>query len=138
MRTVAERRFADADCLRKTGQNERANGAMYLGGFVIECLLKAKLLEKHKWLQGSPGDLSKRSKPERELYSLCYQKHDLDGLLAHLPHVTQVLSSRGLLKSLKDICGSWTVFARYSPRATTSENAKAFLADIKELKKWLS
>ncbi len=32
LRTVAQRRFEDAECLRKTGVNARANGAMYLGG----------------------------------------------------------------------------------------------------------
>lgn len=50
LRTVAERRFADARCLLKSGENERANGAMYLAGFVIECHLKACLLEVHPWL----------------------------------------------------------------------------------------
>ena len=138
MRTVADRRFADAECLRKTGQNQRANGAMYLGGFVIECLLKAKLLEKHKWLQSAPGDLRKRSEDERALHALCYRQHDLDGLLVRLPNVTQMLARRGLLKTLQEICGSWTVFARYSPRNTTIAHAKMFLADIRELKKWLS
>ena len=56
LRTVANRRFGDAEALRETGQNARANGVMYLGGFVIECLLKAQLLERFRWLQsaGSP------------------------------------------------------------------------------------
>jgi hypothetical protein len=36
LRTVAERRFDDAMSLKRTGQNARANGAMYLAGFVIE------------------------------------------------------------------------------------------------------
>ena len=45
LRTVAERRFDDAVALRQTGKNARANGAIYLGGFAIECLLKARLLE---------------------------------------------------------------------------------------------
>ena len=91
MRTVAERRFADADSLRKTKLNARANGAMYLGGFVIECFLKAKLLEKYKWLQSPPGDLAKRSQDERALHALCYQQHDLAGLLDRLPEVKRRL-----------------------------------------------
>jgi hypothetical protein len=33
--------FGDAAALRDTKKNERANGAMYLAGFVVECLLKA-------------------------------------------------------------------------------------------------
>lgn len=47
MRTVAERRYGDAEALRKTGENERANGVAYLSGFVIEILLKALLIEGH-------------------------------------------------------------------------------------------
>lgn len=53
LRTVVDRRFDDAETLRRTGENARANGAIYLGGFVIECLLKAKLLEEFPWLGGT-------------------------------------------------------------------------------------
>jgi hypothetical protein len=45
MATVAERRFNDADALRQTGINARANGVAYLAGFVIEILLKAQLVK---------------------------------------------------------------------------------------------
>jgi hypothetical protein len=46
-REVAESRLGDAECLRESHSDERANGAMYLGGYVIEILLKAKLIERH-------------------------------------------------------------------------------------------
>ena len=77
LRTVADRRFADADVLRKTGKNTRANGSMYLGGFVIECLLKAMLLERYPWLQ-TAGSPQVRGKDDQYLWSLCYRSHDLD------------------------------------------------------------
>lgn len=68
LRVVADRRFDDANTLRGTKQNARANGAMYLGGFVVEILLKARLLEKFAWLQstGSSEGLNNRDK------RLCY------------------------------------------------------------------
>jgi len=66
LRTVADRRFGDADSLRRTGRNARANGAMYLGGFVIECPLKALLLEKFPWLQSATSP-DGRTKAERHL-----------------------------------------------------------------------
>lgn len=47
MRTVAERRFADAQALINTKMNARANGAIYLAGFVIEILLKTQLDDKY-------------------------------------------------------------------------------------------
>ena len=51
LRSVAELRFQDAYCLFENQNNARATGAMYMGGFVIECLLKAVLLERHPNLQ---------------------------------------------------------------------------------------
>jgi hypothetical protein len=124
MRTVAERRFADAEYLCGSDQNERANGAMYLAGFVIECLLKAKLFERYKWL-ASAGSFQELSTTDREIWSLCFRSHGLDEILAHLPELTLRLSKLPreapghLLKSLKNICGSWTIFARYSPHSAT-------------------
>jgi hypothetical protein len=59
LRTVAERRFADAEALRDTKANARANGTMYLAGFVVECLLKAKLLERYRWLQSASSPTGK-------------------------------------------------------------------------------
>jgi hypothetical protein len=143
LRTVAERRFDDAEALRKTGQNARANGAMYLGGFVIECLLKAKLLERYRWLQStaSPDD---RSKADQRLWSLCYRLHELDEILDKLPEITEKLSrteggrSNRLVQSLKSICGQWTVFARYSPYTADMDDARTFLDQVKELKPWLN
>jgi hypothetical protein len=142
MRTVAQRRFADAEYLCKSNENERANGAMYLAGFVIECLLKAALVERFAWLQSvrSPQRLSES---DREIWSLCFRSHDLDDILAHVPEMTRRLSSLprespgAVLDNLKSICGSWTIFARYSPHSATIHEAAKFLAHVKELKEWL-
>lgn len=138
LRTVADRRFDDANALRQTGKNARANGAIYLGGFVVECLLKAKLLEEFAWLQ-SASSAENRPKDDRYLWSLCYRSHDLDAILDKLPEIVQRLSSmeqRGsnrLLQSLKSICARWTVYARYSPYSADIDDARKFLDDIKEL-----
>jgi len=138
LRTVADRRLDDAIALRRTGQNARANGAIYLGGFVIECLLKARLLEVYAWLQNAPS-AEGRSKDERYLWSLCYRLHDLDAILAKLPEIAQRMSrmeqrgSNRLGQSLKSICARWTVHARYSPFSADMHDAQAFLDQIKEL-----
>jgi len=142
LRTVADRRFDDADALRQTGRNARANGAMYLGGFVIECLLKAKLLERFRWLQ-SAASAEGCDKYDRHLWSLCYRWHDLDELLAQLPEIQDHLSrmeqrdSGRLNASLKSICAQWTVYARYSPYNADIDDARKFLDQIQELKSWL-
>lgn len=143
LRTVANRRLDDANALRKTGENARANGAMYLGGFVVECLLKAGLLERFPWLQ-SAGPGEKRSKDDQQLWSLCYRSHDLDEILARLPDIADKLSrleqreSSRLAQSLKSICGEWTIYARYSPYNADIDDARTFLDQIEELKPWLT
>lgn len=143
LRTVADRRFDDAKALRRTGQNARANGAMYLGGFVIECLLKAQLLERFGWLQSARSPEG-RNKEDRHLWSLCFRSHDLDEILARLPEIEQRLSrleqrgSSRLVQSLKSICARWTIYARYSPHSADIDEARDFLDQIGELKPWLS
>jgi hypothetical protein len=143
MRTVARRRFADAEYLCKSGDNERANGSMYLAGFVIECLLKAKLFERYKWLQSTRSPAAMAA-ADHEVWSLCYRSHDLDELLAHLPDLANRLSKLprdapgAVLNSVKRVCGSWTIFARYSPHSATIHEAEDFLARVKEIKECLS
>ncbi|RPI64087.1 MAG: hypothetical protein EHM48_01420 [Planctomycetaceae bacterium] len=143
LRTVAERRFGDANALRDTGLNPRANGAMYLGGFVVECLLKAKLLERFPWLENDHPPQG-RSKEDSHLWSLCYRSHALDEILAKVPAVTEKLSqleqreANRLTQSLKSICADWTIFARYSTHNANINDARAFLDKIKEIKKWLT
>ncbi len=142
LRTVADRRFDDADALRQTGCNARANGAMYLGGFVIECLLKARLLERFRWLQ-SAGSPEGRGKEDQHLWLLCYRSHDLDEILAKLPEIVERLSrmeqreSSRLIQSLKSLCAQWTIYARYSPYNADIDDARKFLGQIEELKSWL-
>ena len=141
LRTVAERRFADAEALSKTRRNERANGVMYLAGFVIECLLKAKLLE-FRWLE-TAGSSHGRPDDQQQLWSLCYRSHDLGEILARLPEVMDhlaVVEESGqsrLLNNLRYICAQWTVRARYSPFSAMMSEAIEFLWLVEELKEWL-
>lgn len=147
LRTVADRRFDDAETLRRTGQNARANGAIYLGGIVVECLLKARLLEQHPWLasQASPQGLSRK---EQSLWSLCYRSHNLDEILKSIPDLAKGLvnqsskghsqrGSRNLLRSFKSVCSNWSIFIRYSPRMANIKEAQRFLDTVKELKEVL-
>lgn len=141
-RTVADSRFEDAEALRQTGRNARANGAMYLGGFAVECLLKAKLIERFPWLRNA-GSPEGRTSADRRIWSLCYRSHDLEEILANLPDVEDRLSELGqrecnrLRQSLRSVCARWTVHARYSPHTSTIAEATEFLDQVKELKSWL-
>ena len=134
--------MGDAEALRDTRQNVRANGAIYLGGFVLECLLKAKLLEQHPWI-GSAGSPEGRPAEDRRLWSLAYRQHDLTALLAAVPSISERMQrlepreAQRLADVLAKRCGEWSIFARYSPRSATMGEAKLFLKDVRELRVWL-
>jgi len=138
MRAVAERRFDDAKALCETGQNARANGAQYLAGIVIEILLKAALVEAF------PGVAVLKSyevsSADRLVWNLIWRSHDLAEMLEHLPNLKASISRRGriagkpYLNWLAAICGSWTIFARYSPVTSTMEEAKVMLERVRTLK----
>ena len=82
MATVAERRFDDAQALCNTGENARANGAAYLAGFVIEILLKARLVAKYPPIANKrPHDVTDA---ERGMWNLIWRRHDLEGMLEAL------------------------------------------------------
>jgi hypothetical protein len=142
LRTVAERRFEDAAALRDTKKNARANGSMYLAGFVIECLLKAQLLVEYRWLEnGSPAVL--KTDDERELWSLCYRSHDLDEIFARLPRLRDTIDKvaqrdgRKPSELLKEVCAEWTILARYSTRQADGREAHEFLEKVRELKGYI-
>jgi hypothetical protein len=133
-RAVAERRFADACCLRDSGQQERANGAIYMAGFVIECLLKALLLERHPNL-GKPVDRAKLSDSDREVHELLYS-HELDDMLEFVPEIERKFSVVGWRK-FNGLCAEWTIHARYSPANAKLDDARQYLETVEEVKKWL-
>ena len=143
VRSVANRRYDDAVALQQTGKNARANGAMYMGGYAVECLLKARLLEKCKWLQQASSPEGKGAE-EKIVWEMCYRRHDLDRLKDYLELEKEIRSNEKnsqtaskLVQSLKSVCSQWTVHARYSPQQASISEAKRFLDEVKELMRWL-
>ncbi len=137
--SAADRRYDDARYLAASRNNARANGAIYLGGYVVECLLKAKLIEKYVWLQSTrnSADLTEDRRP---IWFLCYRQHDLDELLGRLPEVWEQIEaweqrgSNRLSQSLKQVCETWAVYGRYATRSHDIDDANTFLGKVKELK----
>lgn len=142
MGAVAERRYGDAECLRQSGQNARANGVFYLGGLVIECLLKARLLDQYPSV-GAARTPEGLSPSDRQVWQLIYRSHELDEMLEYLPDIERRLAladridGRGRTRRLKRICLEWSIFARYSPLSSKMAEASEFLDDVKELRTWL-
>jgi hypothetical protein len=141
MAAVAERRFDDAQALCDTGENARANGAAYLAGFVIEILLKSRLVAKFSTIaKKRPHELSD---DEREVWGLIWRRHDLEGMLTALKELEVALKTRGerdgidYAAELKKVCAEWTVYARYSPRTMSMADAKEILVRVRRLKELL-
>ncbi len=141
LRTVAQRRYEDADYLRNSRLNKHANGVMYLGGFVLECLLKACLLERQPELTG-PLPARRQDAVWLRRRHLLMRSHDLAALLEEMPslllRLAQVEPTRRYRDNLLKLCGQWTIFARYSPQSATMQEAGRFLEQIRELKPWLN
>jgi hypothetical protein len=141
LRSVAEQRFGDARCLLASGDAARLNGAMYLAGFVVECLLKGLLLERHANLQ-RPVDPTRLSAVDREVFELLYS-HELEDMLGFLPELEGKLSGvrtkSGLSawREFSTICEEWTIYARYSPVSAKRDRAETYLETVQEVKKWL-
>ncbi|MBY0307796.1 MAG: hypothetical protein K2Q09_03555 [Phycisphaerales bacterium] len=137
-RTVAAWRYEDARLLLRAGRRQHANGATYLGGLALDCLLKARLLEKHPRLASTSPETLKG--PDRDLWNLIYRGHDLESALAALPevaHTLQSVSSTRLDVVLKSICSRWSVHVRYWPKRIDVSEAEAFLQQVGEVREWL-
>jgi hypothetical protein len=141
MAAVAERRFGDAEALSRTEENARANGVAYLVGFVIEILLKARLVARFR------NTARKRqhevTDAEREVWRLIWKQHDLEAMLERMPELEAALKRRGErdgrdhLSELKKVCATWTIQARYSPRTINMAEAREWLERARSLKELL-
>lgn len=113
-----------------------------MAGLVIECLLKALLLDRHSNLQ-APKDPALLSSSDKEAFDLIYRSHDLDDMRGFLPEVRKKLgdvntkSGRSAWREFETICEEWTIFIRYSPRSATVNDAMRYLETVEEVKKWL-
>jgi hypothetical protein len=141
LNAVAERRFRDAESLLATGDNERAAGAMYLAGYTIEVLLKGRVL-------GRFPDAGRPPRPGeddsiRRARDLIFRSHDLEAMLDAVPRLDDAVqlagerAGRPYLRYLRQVCGQWTPFARYSPRSATIREARNFTERIRPLKEIL-
>lgn len=141
VRAVARLRLQDAACLHQTGLPRHATGIVYLCGLVVDCLLKAKLLDKYPVLR--LADPSTLDPDQRRRWQLVYRSHDLDEMLESLPEITKKLaraeggSSSRLVLALKSVCVGWTIKARYNTQPLRSADVDQMFAAVKELRPWL-
>ncbi len=113
----AYERLRDARVLARS-ENRRYTGAVYLGGYVIECLLKAAICVEQR----------------TERLPAKYQIHELDVLLeatGYRPTMTSELAAK-----FRVIMG-WNVMLRYQGRQYQAQEAHTFLANVEVIRRWL-
>lgn len=120
-REVALQRFEDAEVLLA---NSRTNGAMYLAGYAIECMLKALLLA-HAPASQHPRILkSFRGK----------MGHDLEGLKRALQRKGITIPAQ-VVRRLASV-NTWSTELRYLPGRRKWQEAKGILVVAEEIIAW--
>ncbi|MBM3237308.1 HEPN domain-containing protein [Candidatus Poribacteria bacterium] len=114
-RHLANQRLDDATVLL-VSRKRRYNGAVYLGGYAIECSLKAAICI----LKNLP------TLPEE------YKTHALDDLLTA---AGLKLPNHLVRKFL--VINSWSVDIRYQASTWKAQDAKKFLEYVREVKQWI-
>jgi HEPN domain-containing protein len=118
--TKSDQWFSDVQLLYRNG---RYAAALYLGGFVIECLLKAAL-----WNRRFEG----------RIRSILYGSHDLERLLGLNAELRQAyLAAPARLRESFSELSAWTVRVRYNPRRPSAADAEAFVGRLREVRAWL-
>lgn len=118
LRELSDQRTKDAKCLL---ENRRFNGAKYMAGFVVECLLKAAICE---------GELSERR--QQLLYS-----HDLEGLLRESVDATNRINDNQRYQSAFSLVAQWSVALRYQSKLVDRDDAQDFYEKVRLLRECL-
>jgi len=114
-------RYKDAQALLRA---ERWGGAIYLGGYAVECLLKARILKR----KGS-SDLPRE-----------YWHHDLLRLMdvSGVAWDIKLPKNSAVQDQMLLITGTWDVTMRYgSTQFTNRHEANHFLEAIRKVRRWL-
>jgi len=129
LRKAALKRKADARKLLAGGP-EHLRGAMYLGGYAIECKLKAVAMEIYDCdtLRDLAGAWQAK---ESEVYS-----HGLEALIEQLPFRSRFYSSEVSQDFVRHV-NHWKPSWRYDPSSATQQQAEQFLDSVDRIFKWL-
>ena len=113
---IAEERLKDADTLLAA---KRYDGAIYLGGYVVELALKSRICKILKW-KGFP-----QTRGEFQNY-LSFKTHDLDVLLT-LSGAEDEVKTKYLAEW--SAVATWDPEARYNPTGSANETDAELLVD---------
>ena len=121
LRQIAEERLKDAEALLAAG---RYDGAIYLGGYVVELSLKSRICRVLNW-KGFP-----QSRNEFQNY-LSFKTHNLDVLLS-LCGAEDTIKSKYLAEW--SAVATWDPEARYNPIGSANkDNAELLVESARKL-----
>jgi hypothetical protein len=129
-RKAALKRKADAWALQRAGA-PHSRGAAYLGGYAIECKIKAIAMEVFEcW---TLEELAReRALDEREVYT-----HGLEALVNRLmPSGFTIKLQAGMGRQWSSV-NRWRPSWRYDPRDWKEDDAETFLEAVDEVYRWL-
>jgi hypothetical protein len=139
-RKAALKRLRDAQALlaldepdrRPDAKGRHGTGAMYLGGYAIECKIKAIAMEVHR-CRTLAALATKLGLTEDEVYV-----HGLEALLLHLlPTLYGRLQRSPLWRDFAGRVNTWRPAWRYDPRDRYNQVAAAFMRSVEALYAWL-
>jgi len=126
-RQAALARLAEAEYLEEA----HPAGAIYLGGYVVECMLKWAICQRHGIIYLE--DLPDPKLPERLTGA---RGHDLK-FLFDASGLRPLLEPDSRLKKAYEQTLFWNVALRYNPKAGNARDAIQFLASVRKLRDWL-
>ena len=124
---LAAMRAREARILMKNGDE---NGAYYLGGFAIECALKACIAKKTK-KHDFPADRNYVNKVYTHDLSELLKLGGLDG------HLDREIKSNSLLAANWGVVKSWDVNSRYEPSSLNGKDMVAAVGSKTGVLKWI-
>ena len=116
LRNIATERLKDAEALLAAG---RYDGAIYLGGYVVELALKSRICTTLDWKEFP------QTRGEFQNYQ-SFKTHDLDVLLS-LSGVENKIKT-GLLAEWSAVT-NWDPEARYNPATSAKQNDAELMVD---------
>ena len=116
---------------RDTQRHPHGRAAMYLGGYAVECKLKAILMEMHRCITLS--QLIKRlDVDERDVYT-----HGFDALGKHLPRLFTRMRQISVWSDYTHRVNQWKPSWRYNPADPFAGEADLFVSAIERVYRWL-
>jgi len=119
LRTIVRARIQDAKALLVAGHYD---GSVYLCGYAVELVLKARICRTLKWTDGFPS-----TNREFEKYK-SFKTHDLDVLL-HLSGAEEKFKQQPKLTAAWSLVAAWDPEARYRGIGTATAAGAADMID---------